>query len=97
MSDWAGDRDLGFSFQDVKGGRAVFALSANNFTGFEMPAHDGVAVQAQKCSGNALEKRQLLQYLERDRLGIGRSCDVSLGDKLVCESAGRTGHHTLAT
>src|SRR5580704_568411 len=95
MSDWAGDRDLGFSFQNVKGGRAVFALSANNFTGFEMPTYDGVAVQAQKCSRDALEKRQLLQHFERNRLGIGRPCDARLRDELVCESARRTGHHTL--
>src|SRR5271156_1753263 len=96
VRDGAGNRNLGLALQHVKRRGAVFAFPANHFAGFEMPAYDGVAVQAQKCSGNALEERQLLQLFERHQFGIRRPGNGGLGHNFVRQCARGAGNHALA-
>src|SRR5271155_1835348 len=96
VRDGAGNRNLGLALEHVKRRGAVFAFSANHFAGFEMPAYHGVAVQAQKCSGNAFEEWQLLQLFERHQFGIRRPGNGGLGHNFVRQCARGAGNHALA-
>src|SRR5271156_5202055 len=96
VRDGAGDGNFRLAFQHIKCRRSVFALAANHFAGFEMPAHHGVAVQAQECPGNAFEERQLLQFLQRNQFGIRRPRNRRLRHNFIRQRARRAGNHALA-
>ena len=78
MRHRTGNGNPRLALQNVKRRGAVFALAANYFAALEMATHDGVAIQAQKCSGNSLEEGKMLQFVERHGFGVGRHGDCCL-------------------
>ncbi len=93
VCDRAREVDLGFSFEDVEGGRSEIAFAADNLSGAVVAFDDGFLVQFEECARDVLKDREMQKFGGIEDFSFAK---FGADDALVRQCASRTRDHALA-
>ena len=97
MGDGSGNRDFGFSFENVESSGTKFSFTADDVAFAEAALDDGAAIELEKRARDPFEDRNLQEILGFESLRAWTDNDCGAHDAFVGERAGRAGNHALAT
>ena len=93
MSDGAREVDLGFSFEDVEGGRSEIAFAADNLSGAVVAFDDGFLVQFEECARDVLKDRKVQKFGGVEDFSFAK---FGADDALIGQCTGWARDHALA-
>ena len=93
VCDRAREVDLGFSFEDVEGGRSEIAFAADDLAGAVVAFDDRFLIQFEKCARDVLKDREMQKFGGIEDFAFAQ---FGADDALVRQRASRARDHAFA-